>query len=232
MRLPLIVAVIPALVLCNSAVMAQVTGMASPTLRSRRPRRLAWERVRGFPNRHSSGRYRNRISRRSPTPGATGAMSMPAAARHARHLGLHLRDVRIDIELRRWRNGRGQRGASHRATSGMSGHARDGADRGRVWNVRRRLKQRRFVVHSDVNIAHDARRGARTGIPLGSIEIGNLGVSSGNSLPMVSVSPSWERWHRVQSHQSCPRLHLRPLFRPRSRVRPPARQRSKRLLNT
>src|SRR3979411_3438492 len=31
MRLPLIVAVIPALVLCNAAAMAQVTGMASPT---------------------------------------------------------------------------------------------------------------------------------------------------------------------------------------------------------
>jgi hypothetical protein len=67
-------------------------------------------------------------------------------------------NVRIDIELRRWRNGRWQRGASHRGDIGYVGHARDGADRGRVWNVRRRLKQRRFVVHSDGNIAHDAGR--------------------------------------------------------------------------
>jgi hypothetical protein len=70
--------------------------------------------------------------------------------------GFTIGNVWIHRELRWRRNGRWQRCASHRGDIGNVGHARDGADCGRVWNVRRRLKQRRFVVHSDVNIAHDA----------------------------------------------------------------------------
>jgi hypothetical protein len=64
-------------------------------------------------------------------------------------------NVRIDIELRRRRNGRRRCGAGHRGDTGNVGHAGDGAGFGHVRNVRRRVKQHGLVLYSDIN-AHDA----------------------------------------------------------------------------
>jgi hypothetical protein len=109
-----------------------------------------------FSNRHSSRRYRNRISRRQSGSGRNGR-NVDAGQRHDMldTWNFAFGNVRIDIELRRWRNGRWQRGAGHWGDTGNVGHARDGASSGRVRNVRRRLKQHGFVLYSDIN-AHDA----------------------------------------------------------------------------
>lgn len=66
-------------------------------------------------------------------------------------------NVRIDIELRRWRNGRRQRRAGHRGDIGNVGYV-NGASSGRVWNVRRRLKQHGFVLYPDINANNGRRR--------------------------------------------------------------------------
>ena len=51
---------------------------------------------------------------------------------------------------------------------------------------------------------------ARTGIPLGSTEIGNLGVSSAAAVPTMSVSPTVGIVDRLRWYQPCPTVTSPP----------------------
>ena len=55
--------------------------------------------------------------------------------------------------------------------------------------MRIRLQQRGRFLDSDLNFVDRPGGAARVGIPLGSTEIGNLGVSSFAAVPTPSVSP-------------------------------------------
>lgn len=117
----------------------------------------------GFPDRHSSWLYRNRIPRRQSGPRRRNGRHLDAERRHAMlDAGdFAVGDVRIPSELRwRWNGGR-RRGACYRRDAGhvdigTVGHVRDGADLGPVGNVRRRFEQRGFLLHSYVNVADRA----------------------------------------------------------------------------
>src|SRR5271169_3890294 len=77
-------------------------------------------------------------------------------------------NVRIQLDLRWWRNGRWKRDARHCRNVGNvhlvwnvddignAGHVRDGADLGPVGNVRRRFEQRGVLLDSYINVAYRA----------------------------------------------------------------------------
>jgi len=191
MRLPLIVAVIPALVLCNSAARAQVTGMASPTpsIAATSPLGLgtgAGVSQTGIP----LGATEIASPGVSPTPGATGAMSMPGSGTTCSTLGTSPSGMFGSTSSY---DGGGMAVGSVApatgATSGMSatpGMVQTAGVSGMCG------AGSSSVVSSSTPTATSPTTpggGARTGIPLGSIEIGNLGVSAATAVPMVSVSP-------------------------------------------
>ena len=190
MRLPLIVAVIPALVLCNSAAKAQVTGMASPTpsIAATSPLGLGT----GFGVSQTGiplGATEIASPGVSPAPGATGAMSMPGSGTTCSTLGTSPSGMFGSTSS--YDGGGMAVGGAAPATgatlgmpatpgmvqaSGMSGMCGAGSS---------------SMVSSSTPTSTPTTPGggARTGIPLGSIEIGNLGVSAATPVPMVIGSP-------------------------------------------
>jgi hypothetical protein len=191
MRLPLIVAVIPALVLCNSAAMAQVTGMASPTpsIEATSPLGLgtgAGVSQTGIP----LGATEIASPGISPAPGATGAMSMPGSGTTCSTLGASPSGMFGSTSS--YDGGGiavGSVAPATGATSGMSampGMVQAAGASGMCG------AGSSGVVSSSTPTSTSPTTpggGARTGIPLGSIEIGNLGVSTAAPVPMVSGSP-------------------------------------------
>ena len=190
MRLPLIVAVIPALVLCNYSARAQVTGMASPT-----PSIAATSPLGLGPGSGGSqtgiplGATEIASPGVSPAPGATGAMSMPGSGTTCSTLGTSPSGMFGSTSS--YDGGGMAVGGAAPATgatlgmsatpgmvqaSGMSGMCGAGSS---------------SMVSSSTPTSTPTTPGggARTGIPLGSIEIGNLGVSAATPVPMVIGSP-------------------------------------------
>jgi len=190
MRLPLIVAVIPALVLCNAVARAQGTGMASPTpsIAATSPLGLgpgSGVSQTGIP----LGATEIASPGVSPAPGATGAMSMPGSGTTCSTLGTSPSGM-FGSTSSYDGGGMAVGGAAPATgatlgmsatpgtvqTAGMSGMCGAGSS---------------SMVSSSPTSASPTTpgSGARTGIPLGSIEIGNLGVSAATPVPMVSGSP-------------------------------------------
>jgi hypothetical protein len=191
MRLPLIAAVIPALVLCNSAAVAQVTGMASPTpsIAVTSPLGLgtgAGGSQTGIP----LGATEIASPGISPAPGVAGAMSMPGSGTTCSTVGASPSGMFGSTASY---DGGGMAVGSVApatgATSGMSatpGMVQTAGVSGMCG------AGSSSVVSSSTPTSTSPTTpggGARTGIPLGSIEIGNLGVSTAAPVPMVSGSP-------------------------------------------
>ena len=190
MRLPLIVAVIPALVLCNYSARAQVTGMASPTpsIAATSPLGLgpgSGVSQTGIP----LGATEIASPGVSPAPGATGAMSMPGSGTTCSTLGTSPSGMFGSTSSY---DGGGMAVGSVApatgATSGMS--ATPGMVQAAGVSGMCGAGSSSMVSSSTpTSTPTTAGGGARTGIPLGSIEIGNLGVSTAAPVPMVSGSP-------------------------------------------
>jgi hypothetical protein len=190
MRLPLIVAVIPALVLCNSAAMAQVTGMASPTpsIAATSPLGLGT----GFGVSQTGiplGATEIASPGVSPAPGATGAMSMPGSGTTCSTLGTSPSGMFGSTSS--YDGGGmavGSAAPATGATLGMS--AMPGMVQAAGVSGMCGAGSSSMVSSSTpTSTPTTPGGGARTGIPLGSIEIGNLGVSTAAPVPMASGSP-------------------------------------------
>ena len=189
MRLPLIVGLILALVLCNAAAMAQVTGMASPTpsIAATSPLGLgtgSGVSQTGIP----FGATEIASPGISPAPGAPGAMSIPGSGTTCSTLGTSPSGMFGSTSS--YDGGGiavGSVAPATGATSGMS------ATPGMVQTAGvSGMCGAGGVVSSSTPTSTSPTTpggGARTGIPLGSVEIGNLGVSTAAPVPMVSGSP-------------------------------------------
>jgi hypothetical protein len=202
MRFSLIAAVIPALVVCNAAAMAQVSGMASPTptIAATSPLGIgAGSAVSqtGIP----LGSTEIASPGVSPAPvGVTGTISMPNSSTTCSTLGtppsgMYGSTSSYDgggmavgttapatVATSGMSTSPGMSATSGMPatsgmveTSGMSGMCGSGSS---------------SIVSSSTPTTPITPGGAaRTGIPLGSIEIGNLGVSAAPAIPTMGVSP-------------------------------------------
>jgi hypothetical protein len=100
-----------------------------------------------------------------------------------------LRNVRIDLDLRRRRNDNGNGDADHSSNVGHNCNVRnvdfvrDAGNLGIVGNVRFRLKQHRFIVDANVDVAHNPGRRC----------------SNGNSLGLYR---DWQSWAQLRSSRT------------------------------
>jgi hypothetical protein len=199
MKVTLIAAVIPALLVCNPAAMAQVSGMASPT-----PSIAATSPL-GFGA--GSGASQTGIPLGateiaspgiSPAPIVTGAASMQSGSTTCSTLGTSPSGMFGSTSS--YDGGGMTVGSAAPATAATSGMSTSGMSAG--LSPTSGMVQTSpmsgmcgagssSVVSSSTPTSPTAPGGiARTGIPLGSIEINNLGVSSAAAVPMLSVSPT------------------------------------------
>ena len=184
-RVSLIAALLPTLVVCNAA-MAQVSGMVSPTPSMGATSPLGIDnRFDSFPDWNSPWLYRNRITRSQSGPHRNGHNLNAGQRRDMLDPGdFAIGNVRIDRDLRRRRNGSRNRSARYRGNAGnvdLHGNVdiignvsdignvdnlRDAGNLGLVGNVRLRLKQHCLFIDSYVNVADDAgwRRSNRNSV--------------------------------------------------------------------
>lgn len=135
----------------------------------------------GFPD-HSSRRHRTRVPRISPAPtGVTGTIAMPGSTTSCSTVGISPSTMSGSTSTYDG-GGLAVGGATPAAaaTSGMSTSGICGSGSGSV-----------AASSAPTPMSPTTTGGlAQTGIPLGSTEIGNLGVSSAVPVPITGVSPT------------------------------------------
>src|SRR6267378_2594522 len=176
MRFSLIGAILPALVVCNAAT-AQVSGMASPTptMGTTSPLGLGTGSAvsqTGIP----LGSTEIASPGVSPAPTVTGTIAMPSSGTTCSTLGTSPSSMfGSTASFDGGGMAAGSAAPATAATSGMSGSGSSS------------------IASSSTPTSTSPTTpggGARTGIPLGSTEIGNLGVSSAATVPTNSVLPT------------------------------------------
>jgi|SRR5882724_851083 len=192
MRLSLIAAVLPALIVCNGA-MAQVSGIASPTptVGATSPLGLGTGST-VSPTGIPLGATEIASPGVSPAPtDATGTIAMPSSGTTCSTLGTAPSGMYGSTAT--YDGGgtaAGTAAPATAATSGMSttsGMLQTSGMSGMCGSGSSSVA----APSTPTSTSPTAPGGvARTGIPLGSIEIGNLGVSSAAAVPTMSVSPT------------------------------------------
>jgi hypothetical protein len=198
MRLPLIAAVLPALVVCNAAAVAQVTGIANPTPAIAATSPLGLGTSLGvFQTGIPLGATEIASPGVSPAPVVTGAASTPSSGTCST---LGISPSAMFGSSSSYDGGGMAVGSAAPATAATSGMPTSyGAPSASGLSMVQTSPMSGMcgagsstVVSSSTptSTSPTAPGGmARTGIPLGSIEIGNLGVSSAAAVPLASVSP-------------------------------------------
>jgi hypothetical protein len=201
MKVTLIAAVIPALLVCDPAAMAQVSGMASPTpsVAATSPLGLgAGSAVSqtGIP----LGATEIASPGISPAPIVTGTASMQSGSTTCSTLGTSPSGMFGSTSS--YDGGGMAVGSAAPATAATSGMSTSGMSATSGLSPTSGIVQTSpmsgmcgagssGVVSSSTPTSPTTPGGiARTGVPLGSIEINNLGVSSAAAVPIVSVSPT------------------------------------------
>ena len=200
MRLSLIVAVLPALVVCNAAAIAQVSGMASPTptIAATSPLGLGTGSTvpqTGIP----LGATEIASPGVSPAPIVTGTASVQSGSTTCSTLGTSPSGMFGSTSS--YDGGGMVVGSAAPATAATSGMSTSGMSATSGLSPTSGVQTSPMsgmcgagsssVVSSSTPTSPATSGGmARTGIPLGSIEINNLGVSSAAAVPLVGVSPT------------------------------------------
>jgi hypothetical protein len=201
MRFSLITAVLPALVVCNPAV-AQVSGMASPTpsLGATSPLGMGMGST-VSPTGIPLGSTEIASPGVSPAPGdATGTISMPSSSTTCSTIGTAPTSMYGSTAT--YDGGGMPIGTAAPATAAASGMSTSSATSGMstTSGVLQTSGMSGMCGSGSSNIASSSTPtstspttmggAARTGLPLGSTEISNLGVSSAAAVPTPSVMPS------------------------------------------
>jgi hypothetical protein len=200
-RLSLIAAIVAALVVCNAA-MAQVSGMASPTpsLGATSPLGMGTGSA-VSPTGIPLGSTEIASPGVSPAPGdATGTISMPGSSTTCSTIGTAPSSMfGSTTSFDGGGMGVGTAAPATAATSGMS--TSPGLSTSSAISATSMLQTSGMsgmcgsgsssIAASSTPTSPTTPGGvARTGIPLGSTEIGSLGVSSAAAVPTLGVSPS------------------------------------------
>src|SRR5712672_642860 len=203
MRFSLIAAVLPALIVCNAAT-AQVSGMASPTptMGATSPLGIGTGSAvsqTGIP----LGSTEIASPGVSPAPTVTGTIAMPSSGTTCSTLGTSPSSMfGSTASFDGGGMAAGSAAPATAATSGMSTSSGMSATSG-MSTTSGMLQTSGMsgmcgsgsssIISSSTPTSTSPTTpggGARTGIPMGSTEIGNLGVSSAAAVPTLSVAPS------------------------------------------
>src|SRR5712672_740338 len=203
MRFSLIAAILPALVVCNAAT-AQVSGMASPTptMGATSPLGLGTGSAvsqTGIP----LGATEIASPGVSPAPTVTGTIAMPSSSTTCSTLGTSPSSMfGSTASFDGGGMAAGSAAPATAATSGpsMSGMPTSTSGISTTSGMLETSGMSGMCGSGSSSMASSSTPtstspttsggGARTGIPMGSTEIGNLGVSSAAAVPTLSVSPS------------------------------------------
>src|SRR6266436_790751 len=203
MRFSLIAAILPALVVCNAAT-AQVSGMASPTptMGTTSPLGLGTGSAvsqTGIP----LGSTEIASPGVSPAPTVTGTIAMPSGVTPCSTLGTSPSSMfGSTASFDGGGMAAGSAAPATAATSGMSTSSGMSATSGMstTSGMLETSGMSGMCGSGSSSIASSSTPtstspttpggGARTGIPLGSTEIGSLGVSSAPAVPTMTVSPT------------------------------------------
>src|SRR6267142_279603 len=203
MRFSLVAAILPALVVCNAAT-AQVSGLASPTpaMAATSPLRIGTGSAvpqAGIP----LGSTEIASPGVSPAPTVTGTIAMPSSGTTCSTLGTSPSSMcGSTASFDGGGMAAGSAAPATAATSGMSTSSGMSATSGMstTSGMLETSGMSGMCGSGSSSIASSSTPtstspttpggGARTGIPLGSIEIGNLGVSSAAAVPTISVLPT------------------------------------------
>src|SRR5882724_1755535 len=191
MRFSLIAAILPALVVCNTAT-AQVSGMASPTptMGATSPLGMGTGSAMsqtGIP----LGSTEIASPGVSPAPTVTGTIAMPSSGTTCSTLGTSPSSMfGSTASFDGGGMAAGSAAPATAATSGMStssGMLETSGMSGMCGSGSSSLASSSTPTSTSPTTPGGA---ARTGLPLGSTEIGNLGVSSAAAVPTISVLPT------------------------------------------
>ena len=203
MRFSLIAAILPALVVCNAAT-AQVSGMASPTptMGATSPLGMGTGSAMsqtGIP----LGSTEIASPGVSPAPTVTGTIAMPSSGTTCSTLGTSPSSMfGSTASFDGGGMAAGSAAPATAATSGMSTSSGISATSGMstTSGMLETLGMSGMCGSGSSSIASSSTPtstspttpggAARTGLPLGSTEIGNLGVSSAAAVPTISVLPT------------------------------------------
>src|SRR5882724_6072055 len=199
MRFSLIAAILPALVVCNTAT-AQVSGMASPTptMGATSPLGLGTGSAvsqTGIP----LGATEIASPGVSPAPTVTGTIAMPSSSTTCSTLGTSPSSMfGSTASFDGGGMAAGSAAPATAATSGpsMSGMPTSTSGISTTSGMLETSGMSGMCGSGSSSMASSSTSpttpggGARTGIPFGSTEIGNLGVSSAAAVPMISVLPT------------------------------------------